>query len=135
MKNKEQQIRFAVKELLVQANIAVIKEVFSTNYIAYSGSKKYQGHDFLQRWTKQIHKAIQNIEVVKILILSQEEQKITWQRTLTGKHIHNLKGIPASNKKVTWTEMVVSRFENHKIIEEWVVSELAAELLLKQPKK
>jgi predicted ester cyclase len=54
---------------------------------------------------------------------------------LTGKHKNNLKGIPATDKKVTWTEMVVSRFENNKIIEEWVVSELAGELMLKQPKK
>lgn len=133
--NKEQRIRYAANELIVGANLGAIDEVFSTNYIAHAGDKKYHGHDFLKRWTKQIHLAVQGIKVVNILVLSQDEETITWQRTLTGKHINDLKGIPASDKKVTWTEMVVSRFENEKIIEEWVVSELASELILKQPKK
>ncbi|WP_299549001.1 ester cyclase [Seonamhaeicola sp.] len=133
--DKEQLITFAAKELISQANLDVINEVFSTDYIAHSGDKKYQGHDFLKRWTKQMHSAIQDITVDQILFLSQDEQNITWQRTLTGRHVNNLRGIPATNKKVTWTEIVVSRFENNKIIEEWVVSELAGELMLKQQKK
>jgi predicted ester cyclase len=84
---------------------------------------------------KQLHASIEGIKVKNISFLNQEENCLTWQRTLSGKHIKALKGIPASNKKITWTEMVVSRFENNKIIEEWVVSELASELLLKQAKK
>ena len=44
-------------------------------------------------------------------------------------------GIPPSKKKIKWNEMVVSRFEGDKIAEEWVVSELAGQLLLKQPIK
>ncbi len=36
---------------------------------------------------------------------------------------------------IKWTDMVVSRFENDKIAEEWVVSELMGELLLKTPAK
>ena len=42
-----------------------------------------------------------------------------------------MKGIPASNKKVRWYEIVVSRFDNDKIIEEWVVSDLGFQLMLK----
>ena len=42
-------------------------------------------------------------------------------------------GIPPSNKTVKWNEMVVSRFEGDKIAEEWIVSELMGQLLLKQP--
>ncbi len=39
-----------------------------------------------------------------------------------------------NEKKLKWNEMVVSRFEGDKIAEEWVVSELAGQLLLKLPK-
>ncbi len=42
-------------------------------------------------------------------------------------------GIPPSAQKVEWRDIVVSRFENEKIAEEWTVSELAGELLLKVP--
>jgi len=55
-------------------------------------------------------------------------------KTLVAEGLHMM-GIPASEKKIKWKEMVVSRFEGDKIAEEWVVSELAGQLLLKQPKK
>lgn len=131
---KPEQLKIIAKELIEQANLDIIESEFSTDYIAHSGKKDYKGHNFLKLWTKQIHSAIQNIRLVDILILAQDEQTITWQRILTGKHISDLKGIPASNKKVTWTEMIVSRFNKNKIIEEWVVSELAGELMIKQEK-
>ncbi len=133
--NKVDHIKFAVKELFVQGNLEVVGEVFATNYVAHAGDKKYQGHDFVIKWTKQIHHAIHDIRIVDLLIICQDEQYVTWQRTLTGKHKNNLRGIPATNKKVTWNEMIVSRFENDKIMEEWVVSELAGELTLAQPRK
>jgi hypothetical protein len=41
-----------------------------------------------------------------------------------------MKGIPASNRKAEWTEMVVTRFENGKIAEDWLISELAGELMI-----
>ncbi|MFT7489878.1 MAG: putative ester cyclase [Candidatus Promineifilaceae bacterium] len=46
-----------------------------------------------------------------------------------------MQGIPASGKKVTWRDMVVTRFSDDKIGEEWVVSELMGELLLKVSRK
>jgi predicted ester cyclase len=57
---------------------------------------------------------------------------ISWQRTLIGTHKNSLMGIPASLKKVQWNEMVISKFKDNKITEEWVVSELAGVLLLNQ---
>ena len=56
---------------------------------------------------------------------------MTWQRTLSGTHKADLKGIPASNKKVKWYEIVVTRFDKDKIIEEWLASDLAFQLMLK----
>lgn len=65
----------------------------------------------------------------------QSEDKIAWQRTLSGIHEKNLHGIPPSGKKVKWTDLMVSQFEGKMIVEEWTVSELAAELLLKLPRR
>ncbi len=133
--NKEQLIRYAADEFISKGNVDLIPIIFSTDYIAHAGEKSYQGHNFLKRWTKQIHTAIENLQIKNILILSQTEDTITWQRTLTGKHQNALRGIPPSGKIISWSEMVLSRFSKHKIVEEWVVSELAAELMLKQVKR
>ncbi|SHG97368.1 ester cyclase [Flagellimonas flava] len=132
---KEALIKLGVENIVCKGETEHIATVFSAHYVAHAGDKTYEGHDFLYRWTKQMLTSIDNIKVVKIKILSQDENTLTWQRTLTGVHIKALRSIPASNKKITWTEMVVSRFKDGKIAEEWLVSELAAALLLKQPKK
>jgi len=133
--NKEQFIKYACDELIHKGNLDIIPTVFSEDYVAHAGNKIYRGHDFLKRWMKQVQTAIQNMKVSKIQLLSQEEQTLTWQRTLTGTHIEPLQGIPASHKKVTWTEMVVSNFEADKIKEEWIVSKLAAMLFIALGKK
>jgi predicted ester cyclase len=45
-----------------------------------------------------------------------------------------MKGIPASLKKITWYEVVVSRFEKDKIAEEWIASDLAFQMMVKLSK-
>ncbi|TMU56069.1 ester cyclase [Flagellimonas algicola] len=132
---REKLVKFGVENIVCKGETERIVTVFSLDYIAHAGDKTYKGHDFLHRWTKQMLASIDNIKAIKIQILAKDENTLTWQRTLTGVHKKALRGIPASNQKATWTEMVVSRFENGKIAEEWLVSELAAALLLKQPKK
>ena len=107
---------------------------FSTDYVAHAGGKEYSGHSFLKRFAGQIRSAISDIRIVEIKFLAQDGNTIAWQRTLSGTNEEDMMGIPSSGKKVKWIEMVVSRFSNEKIVEEWVVSELMGELLLKVPR-
>lgn len=125
------QLEHLVKELIVKGNLTEIETNFSPNYIAHAAQKTYKGHTFLKQYTNQIRKALPDIKLVQIEILSQNQQRITWQRTFTATHKNNLKGIPPSNKKVKRSEMVVTQFNNSKITEEWVASDLAFQLMLK----
>ncbi len=133
--NKEEFLRHLTSEVIEAGNMEAISTGFSETYTAHAGDKTYEGHQFIEDWTRQVHAAIHDIKVLSLDILSQQGDKVTWQRRMRGTHMAGLRGIPASERKVTWQEMVVSRFENDKIAEEWIVSELAGELLLKQPKK
>jgi len=130
--NKEEQIKFGLEQL-IQGNLDVVAEIFLTDYVAHAGDKEYKGHEFIKRFARQLRSAIPDIQIVKIGFLAQAGDTITWQRTLSGTHKANMMGIPPSGKKVKWSEMVVTRFKDKKISEEWVVSELAGELALKQP--
>ena len=132
---KVEQIKFAVNQFIEKVNLDVVDSIFSTDYIAHAENREYKGHDFLKKISKQIRSAIPDVRVSNVEILSEEGDIITWQRTLEGTHEANMMGIPASKKKLNWNEMVVSRFEGDKIIEEWVVSESAGQLLLNQPRK
>lgn len=127
--NKIDILKYSVEQLICQGNLDVINSCFSENYIAHSGNKTYKGHKFIQQFTTQIRKAIPDIKIVKIEMLANTDSVVTWQRTFTGTHKLQMKGIPASNKNVKWYEIVVSRFENDKIIEEWISSDLGFQLI------
>ena len=123
-----------VDQLIGQGNFDIVDSVFSVNYVAHSGDKSYNGHKFIKQFAKQVRTALPNIKILNIELLSQTDNILTWQRTFSGTHKAELMGIPASNKKVKWYEIVVSRFDKDKIVEEWLVSDLAFQLILKQDK-
>ena len=127
-------VKNTVDQLLSQGNFDIVDSVFSVNYVAHSGDKCYNGHKFIKQFAKQVRTALPNIKILNIELLSQTDNILTWQRTFSGTHKADLMGIPASNKKVKWYEIVVSRFDKDKIVEEWLVSDLAFQLILKQDK-
>ncbi|HAA17795.1 MAG TPA: hypothetical protein DCR93_10955 [Cytophagales bacterium] len=131
---KEDIIHQANEQLIHQGELSAIGVFFAEDYQAHAEGKTHQGHAFLTRFTKQLRTALPDIKVVKVEVLSADEDKVTFHRTLQGTHQKTLRGIPASQKKVTWHELVVSRFDGDKIAEEWLVSNLAGQLMLKLPK-
>ncbi len=126
-----EQIKHIADQLIEQGNLNIVYSAFSEDYVAHAGEKTYNGHKFIKQFTKQVRTAIPDIKITKIEILCQTDNVLTWQRTLSGTHKANLQGVPPSNKKVKWYEIVVSRFDKDKIIEEWVASDLAFQLMLK----
>ncbi len=133
-KSNEERIKIGNEELIGKGRLGVIDEIFATDYIVHAGGKNYKGHGFIKRWARQLRSAIPDIRVVKVEFHIQAGDAIAWQRTLSGTHKANMMGIPPSGRKVEFRDMVASRFDGGKIAEEWVVSELAGELLSKSPR-
>jgi predicted ester cyclase len=132
--SNEARIRNANDEILGKADLSAIERMFAPDYVAHIGGKDHKGPAFVKRYVRQLREAIPNVRVVKISVLMRSGDTIAWERTLSGTHKAPLKGIPASGKKVTWTDMLVTRFASGKIAEEWAVSDLAGQLMLKLPR-
>lgn len=130
--NKRELIQYAIEQLFEKNNIDAVEKIFAENYLAYAENKVYKGHHFIKRFSKILRTSIPDVSVVKLNFFVEDTHAISWQRSMQGKHTKNMMGIPASNKIIQWNEMVISRFEGGKITEEWVVSELMGQLLLKQ---
>ncbi len=133
-KSKEKIIQYAMEELIEKGNVGIIDEIFTTDYVAHAGEKEYTGHSSVKRYASQLHTSIPDLRIVDVQFLMQDGDTIVWQRKLEGTHKVAMQGIPPSGQKVKWVEMVVSRFKNEKISQEWVVSELMGELLLRVPR-
>ncbi|NOT35919.1 MAG: SnoaL-like domain-containing protein [Saprospiraceae bacterium] len=129
--DKLDQIKFIADQLIALGNLDIVDSSFSADYVAHAGEKTHNLHKFIKQFTKQVRTALPDIKISRIEILSQTENVVTWQRIFSGTHKANLKGIPASNKKVKWHEIFISRFDKDKIIEEWIVSDLAFQLMIK----
>jgi len=121
----------AVRELFEKGNLDFISELFSEDYVAHAGAKTHHGHRFIKQYIQLIRRSLPDVKLLKVEILARDEKSITWQRSFRGTHTKSLKGIPPSGKRVSWYEMMVTRFESGKIIEDWVVSDLAFQLMLK----
>lgn len=128
-------IKYAVEQLIEQGNLDVVNVVFSDDYIAHAGDKVHKGQKFVRQFAKQVRTTIPDIKILDIEFLSQSDDVVTWQRTFRGTHKAAMRGIPASMKKIKWYDIVVTRFEGDKIVEEWVASDLAAQLMFKQARK
>ncbi len=133
MDRKKEQIESANIELFEKGNFDIIKEVFTTDYVVHSSGSKHGGHSFIKRFVEQLRKAVLDLQIVDVTVHLEQEETVVWQRTLQGTHKNDMMGIPPSGKKVVWRDMAVSRFEGGLIVEEWVVSELLGELLVKKP--
>lgn len=129
-KRHEQRIRSANEALMEKGNFASVEQFFAADYVVHAANNVYKGHDFIRKWVKQLRAALPDLRVVDVAFLLSKGDTIVWQRTLSGTHIKPLRGIPASGRKVKWTEMMVTRFDGDKIAEEWSVSDLAGQLML-----
>ena len=122
-------IETANERLLVEGDLDTIPETFAKGYVAHSTrGDPIRGHKAIGRWVRAIRKAVPELRV-EVEFLVQGRGRVAWQRTLTGKQDGPFKGFPATGRKLVWRDMVTSRFEDGLIAEEWVVSDLAEQLL------
>jgi predicted ester cyclase len=133
--NKTELIRKRVKQLFEQGDVEIVDSSFVDGYVAHDGDKKHSGQKFVKQFIGKLRLAIPDLKIEKIEFLSQTEETLTWQRSFSGTHKVELQGIPASMKKVKWNEIVVTRFEGEKIAEDWLVSNLALQLMINHKKK
>ena len=62
-------------------------------------------------------------------VLVEADDRVAWQRIHRGTHTASFAGIPASGRELVWRDMIVSRFEDARIAEEWAISDLAERML------
>jgi steroid delta-isomerase-like uncharacterized protein len=123
-------IRAANTDLLIDGNPEAIGEHFSAGYVAHLTDEDLSGgHDAIRKVVAMYQRAFSNLEV-EVEILVEGEDRVAWQRTVRATHSGAFKGFPATGRRMVWRDMVTSRFRDGLIAEEWVITDLAEQLLL-----
>lgn len=122
------QIEAANTELLVRGHVDAVDRFFAPDYVAHGTGKGMAGQGAIRTFVRLYRRAFPDLQVeVEILVKSRD--RVAWQRTLRGTHKGSFKGFPATGRRLVWRDMVTSRFRNGLIVEDWVITDLAEQLL------
>lgn len=122
-------IRAANATLLVDGDVNEVDDFFAPDYVAHLTTRDLDGGPAgVRAFVDMLRHAFADLEV-EVDVLLEGEDRIAWQRTLTGTHEGTFQGFPATGRRITWRDMITSRLEDGRIAEEWAVSDLAEHLL------
>lgn len=115
--------------LFVGRKLDEIPEFFASDYRVQSTEGEVDGgHDLVRRFLSALFRAFPELSI-KVEIIAEEGDRVTWLRTLRGVQQGAVQGFPAGGKEIVWRDMVATRFHNGLIAEEWIVSDLVERLL------
>jgi predicted ester cyclase len=121
------QIREANEALLNQGDLDRIPEFFSESYLSHGDGAEARGHDAIRGFLEALAVGFPDLQV-EIEVLATEGDRVAWIRNHRGTHEGEFMGVAATGRVLTWQDMVVTRYEDGMIAEEWGVSGLAGAL-------
>jgi steroid delta-isomerase-like uncharacterized protein len=123
----ESRIREANDVLLNQGNVDMVPEFFTTTYVVHVNGEDWSGREAITGFLTSVREAFPDLHV-DIEVLATEGDRVAWVRTSRGTHEGDFMGVPASGRQLVWQDIVVTRFEEGMIAEEWGASGLADRL-------
>lgn len=105
-------------EIFNKKNIDYADEVFSEDFAG-------TGPQFIKDFAQELITAFPDLEV-KTEQVAVEGNLVGWYRTNTGTHKNEYLGHPASGKKISWTEILFTRFNDEGVIvQDWYSTNVA----------
>ena len=119
-KAHEEVMRRFIEEVINNGNFSILGELIHPHYVYRSPDQELHGSEGLKGLFTTYHAAFPNLNV-EIDDLVGADEKVVISFTLTGTHKGDLMGIPATDKQVKVHGVIMSRFEEGKIVEEWEI--------------
>ena len=122
--NESVMYRF-IDEVINKGNFSLLDELVQPNYVYRSPDQALDGPEALKGLLADYRLAFPDLNV-KIEELVNGGDKVVISITLTGTHEGDLLGIPPTGKTVKIHGMILSHFEDGKIIAEWEILDMLA---------
>ncbi len=116
--------------LISDGELNAIGDYFTHDYKVHITDRVLKGgHKLVRDTLSELQKSFPDMQV-DLEILVEGEDRVAWQRTFRGTHKGKFKGFAASGLNIVWRDMVTSHFHDERIGEEWVITDLAEQLLV-----
>ena len=115
--------------LVAGGQLDAVPDFFTEGYVAHLTEEDMAGgHGAIRGFLEMLRNSFPDL-TIEVEIFVENGDRIAWQRTHRGTHAASFMGIPASGNELVWRDMIVSRFEDGRIAEEWAISDLAERML------
>jgi steroid delta-isomerase-like uncharacterized protein len=121
-------IEAANRALIAEGRLDTVEDFFAAGYVAHGTDQRIEGHGAILRFVRELQRAFPDLQV-EVEILVKTKDRVAWQRTLSGTHRGTFRGFPATGRRVVWRDMVISRFRDGRIAEDWVITDVVERLL------
>ena len=115
--------------ILQNGDLDAIPDFFAPTYVAHGTDGDLDGgHESIRRFLQMIRKAFPDLEL-EVQILVEGGDRVAWVRRVEGTQEGGFMGFPATGRRVVWRDMITTRIADGRIVEEWVLTDLAERLL------
>lgn len=121
----EKVIRRFIDEVINNGDFSVLDQLVQPNYVYRSPDQQLDGPEALEGLLTAYRAAFPDMSV-RIDDLVNGGDKIVVSVTFTGTHEGNLMGIAPTGKPVNIRGMILSRFQDGKIVEEYEILDMLA---------
>jgi steroid delta-isomerase-like uncharacterized protein len=116
-------MRRFVEEVINEGQYSALPVLVHPHYVYRSPEQELRGADALKDLFTAYRTGLPDLNTsIDNLVVSGD--KVVISVTLTGTHEGDLMGIPSTGKQLKIHGMVLSRFEDGKIIEEWEILDM-----------
>jgi steroid delta-isomerase-like uncharacterized protein len=112
-------VRRFIEEFKNRANHGIVDELLAPSFVHHFQDPRVpRGREGFRMLGQSVAKAFPDVHV-KIEDLVVEGNVVVERNTVTGTHKGEFNGIPATGRKVGWTEIDLYKLRDGKIIELW----------------
>lgn len=129
MKTRNKQtVRLLIEEVINKGRLSLLQELIHSNYRYQSPTESMEGMEDLRAFIQAFRSAFPDL-YIRIDDQVAEAEKVCTRISMTGTHEGDFIGLPVTGKSVQIQGVILSRFDDGLIIEEW---ELLDQLTLLQ---
>jgi predicted ester cyclase len=121
-------VQRVIEEVYNKQNLSVVEELVSPAYIAHGPLGDLKGVDMYKQVVTQVFTAFPDHHIKTEDIIA-EGDKVVMRWTVTGTHTGgDYMGIAPTGRAFTMTDIVITRIDGGKIVEEWESVDLFSQL-------
>jgi predicted ester cyclase len=110
----------SIPEVIYNGDLSRIDEFFASNYIEHAPLPPGwpEGLAAVKQYFKELRTAFPDLHATVLQTIGEDDQ-VAGMVHVRATHLGSFMGIPATGKKLEWTESHFGRMENGKLAEHW----------------